>query len=167
MLTEVSLIQRLVLFLGQPVLSMAVFLFSPLGGAGLGSLRSNRVAREEIHRWIAKAFLLVAVLALCYTFLLPVLFDQILELDLAIRLLITVLLVTPLGFLMGFPFPLGIRLLKETGNERQIPWMRGVNGVSSVLGSGITVVAALTIGFTGALLIAVGCYFTIFVILGF
>jgi len=164
MMIEVALIQRWVLFLGQPVIAMAVLLFSLLGGGGLGSLWSGRIDGKEILPWVGKISLFVAVLVLCYTFSLPVLFSRILGLGLALRILVTVLLLGPLGFLMGFPFPLGIRLLKEMGNERDIPWMWGLNGVGSVLGSGVTIASALTVGFTGALLISAGCYFMIYLI---
>ena len=71
---------------------------------------------------------------------------------------------TPLGFLMGFPFPSGLRLLREIKMENYIPWMWGINGTSSVLGSAMTIVIAISLGFTEALLVAAGCYFIIFLI---
>ena len=80
---------------------------------------------------------------------------------LAIRWAMTVLLLVPLGFLMGIPFPLGIRLLKETHTEDHIPWMWGINGVSSVLGAVVTIVIAMSLGFSEALLAGAGCYLTI------
>ncbi|HSB07562.1 MAG TPA: hypothetical protein VLK23_20475 [Thermodesulfobacteriota bacterium] len=164
MVIEISLIQRFVLFLGQPVISMAILLFSLLGGAGLGSVWSGRLVRDKISRRIATASLTVGVMILCYLFLLPFIFEQLLGLSLLIRLLVTVLMLGPLGFLMGFPFPLGLRYLKETGMGNAIPWMWGINGVSSVFGSVITVVVAISFGFTGALLISVGCYLVIFLL---
>jgi hypothetical protein len=164
MLIEISLIQRFVLILGQPVISMAILLFSLLGGAGIGSLLSSRLVREKISRRIAWASLSVALMVLCYLFILPLVFDQLLEVSLLIRLLVTVLMLIPLGFCMGFPFPLGIRYLKETRREIAIPWMWSVNGVSSVLGSAMTVVVAIRFGYTSALLISAVCYLLIFLI---
>ena len=55
---------------------------------------------------------IVAVLV-SYAFLLPLIFNQLLGLGLAIRLLATVVILTPLGFLMRFPVLSGLRLLKE------------------------------------------------------
>ena len=164
MLVEISLIQKFVLFLGQPVLSMAILLCSLLGGAGIGSLWSSRISQGWILQGISKTSLSAAGMVLCYTFLLPAVFDQLLGLNLVFRSGVTLLLLAPLGFLMGFPFPLGIRMLKELGREKDIPWMWGLNGVSSVLGSGAAVVVALTLGYTGALLISVCCYFIIFLV---
>ncbi len=162
MLAEISLMQRLVLFLGQPVLSLAVLLFSLLLGAGIGSIYSGRFASEKIIKVIAMASISIVAMLLSYTFLLPLIFNQLLGLDIAIRLLATVVILTPLGFLMGFPFPLGLRLLREIKMENYIPWMWGINGISSVLGSAMAVVIAISLGLTEALLIAAGCYFVVF-----
>lgn len=69
-----------------------------------------------------------------------------------------------LGFLMGVPFPLGIRWLKERGMESYIPWMWGINGVGSVFGSVMAVVIAICLGFTEVLFLSAGCYFLIFLV---
>ena len=164
MLVEISLIQRFVLYLGQPVLSMAVLLFSLLVGAGIGSMYSGRLAPERIIKGIAIASLSIVGVVVSFTFLLPLIFNQLLGLDLAIRLLATIFILTPLGFLMGFPFPSGVRLLKEMKMENYVPWMWGINGVGSVLGSGMTIVVAISFGFTQALLTGAGCYFIVFLI---
>jgi hypothetical protein len=65
---------------------------------------------------------------------------------------------------MGFPFPLGMRLLREKKMEYHIPWMWGINGAGSVLGSVMTIIIAISFGFTEALLASAGCYFIIFLI---
>jgi hypothetical protein len=162
MLVEISAIQRFILFLGQPVLSLAVLLFSLLVGAGTGSLYSGRFASEKIVKVIAVIAMSIVALLLVYAFSLPFILGQLLGLELSIRLLATVALLTPLGFLMGFPFPLGLRLLKEVRMENYIPWMWGINGIGSVLGSAMTIIVAISFGFTEALLLGAACYFIIF-----
>ncbi len=164
MLVEISAIQRFVLFLGQPVLSLAVLLFSLLVGAGLGSMYSARFAARKISRIIAIISVSVFALLITYAFSLSFILEQLLGLALVIRLLATIALLTPLGFLMGFLFPSGIRLLKEMGMEEYIPWMWGINGVASVLGSAATIVVAINLGFTEALLIGAACYFIVFLV---
>ncbi|MDP7421411.1 MAG: hypothetical protein QGH40_06015 [bacterium] len=161
MLVEISLIQRFTLFLGQPVLSLAIMLFSLLVGAGMGSICSGRLPSQRITGGIVIASLSIGAVLVGYTFLLPFVFNQLLGLGITIRLIATISILAPLGFLMGFPFPLGIRLLKEIKMENHIPWMWGINGVSSVLGSVMTIVIAISFGFTEALLIGAGCYFVI------
>ena len=86
MLAEISLIQRLVLFLGQPVLSLAVLLFSLLVGTGIGSIYSGRLAAERISKGIAVVSISIVVMLVSYTFLLPLIFNQLLGVSLAIRL---------------------------------------------------------------------------------
>ncbi len=162
MLVEISAIQRFILFLGQPVLSLAVLLFSILVGAGMGSMYSGRFASGKIVKVIAIISMSIVALLLIYAFSLPLILEQLLGLELAIRLLATVALLAPLGFLMGFPFPLGLRLLKEVRMENYIPWMWGINGISSVLGSAMTIIVAISFGFTEALLLGAACYFTAF-----
>ena len=162
MLVEISLIQRFVLFLGQPILSLAVLLFSLLAGAGTGSFYSGRLASKKIYGGITAVSLAIAATVVAYTFIIPLLFNQLLGLPLAVRLTAMIIVLIPLGFLMGFPFPLGIRALKEANMENYIPWMWGINGVGSVLGSVLTIVVAVVFGFTQALLIGAGCYLVVF-----
>jgi len=164
MLVEISLIQRFVLFLGQPVLSMTALLFSLLVGAGIGSMCSGRLASDVLTKGLTIVSLLIVAILLIYTFLLPIIFEQLLGLGLTIRLLATIVILIPLGFFMGFPFPLGIRLLREMRMEDRIPWMWGINGIGSVLGSAMTIVIAISLGFTEALLIGASCYFLIFLV---
>ena len=162
MLAEISLFQRFTLFLGQPVLSLTVSLASLLVGAGLGSLYSGRFSSEKMVRVIPIAALAVAVTLVVYALSLPFIFKMLLGLGLSVRLLTTVFLLVVLGFLMGFPFPLGLRLLKEIKRENYIPWAWGINGIGSVLGSAIAIVVAISFGFTEALLIGAGLYFFLF-----
>lgn len=161
MLVEITLIQRFMLFFGQPVLSTTVVLFSLLVGAGLGSLRSNRLTPDSLSRGITCSALAIAVIVLVYNFFLPFFLNQLLSLDLSLRLSVAVIILLPLGFVMGFPFPLTIRLLKETKMESIIPWMFGINGIGSVLGSAATIIIAIQLGFTEALLMGSACYLTV------
>lgn len=164
MLIEISFIQRFALFLGQPVFPLAVLLFSLLGWAGMGSFWSGRFASDKIDRGVAISSLSIVIVILVYTFLLPYLLDRLLGLDLFLRLLATILILAPLGFAMGFPFPLGMRLLREKKMEYHIPWMWGINGAGSVLGSVMTIIIAISFGFTEALLASAACYFIVFII---
>lgn len=162
MLSEISFIQRLTLFLGQPTFSLAILIFSLLGWAGLGSLWSGRLDPAKIRKGIVLSSVTIALLLLLYASLLPLLFDQLLGLTLPLRALIANLILAPLGFSMGLPFPLGIRSLKEMGMGTHIPWMWGINGSASVLGSAMTILIAISLGFTETLLASAGCYLIIF-----
>ncbi len=164
MMIEISLTQRFILLLGQPVASLATLLFSLLGGAGIGSIWSRRVGLDQLVRGISKTSLGITLIVICYAFLLPLILDQLLGLDLIYRVILSIFLCAMLGFLMGIPFPLGIRWLKKSGMESCIPWMWGMNGVSSVFGSVMAIVIAIYFGFTETLLISAGCYFLLFLV---
>ncbi len=158
MLVEIPLIQRFILFLGKPILSISVLLFSLLFGAGLGSFFSGRVTVPGISQRLGVITLLIALLIPVYVFIIPLLFGGLLALPLPLRILVSAVLLIPLGFLLGFPFPLGIRFLKEMTLESHIPWMWAINATASVAGSVLAVIIAMKLGFTEALLFGAGCY---------
>ncbi len=153
MLVEIALFQKLTLFLGHPVLALTVLLFSLLLGSGLGSLASS-VVRKRLPQTIATTAFIVCALTVVYAFYLPAAFNLGLESKVTATLLLL-----PLGLVMGFPFPLLIRLMKEYGFGDSIHLMWGVNGIASVLGSALAMIIGILSGFsyalfTGALLYA-------------
>ena len=58
---------------------------------------------------------------------------------------------------MGMPFPLGMRWA-GTHRPGVVPWLWGINGVMSVMGSAMSIVLAIHIGFQLTLLVAAGIY---------
>jgi len=74
-----------------------------------------------------------------------------------LRVLITVLVLAPLGFLMGMPFPNGIMILEENA-PGLIPWVWGINGAASVLASILSMLLALSFGFKMVLVVGALCY---------
>ena len=167
MMVEISLIQRFVLFLGQPVLALVVLLSSLLGGAGMGSIGSGYLTPKKTIKGCMAAALLTAIILLIYAYTLPPIFHRFLGLAIEYRVLIAVVLLIPLGVAMGVPFPLAIRSLKDRKLDHHIPWMWGINGTSSVLGSAATITIAIYFGFTQVLLAGAGCYLIVFMILKF
>ena len=154
MFIEMATIQRFMLLLGHPVYSVSAVLFSLLLASGLGSYYSGRITPGgERHKII---LLMVGFLALLYSFISP-LIPPLLGLPIAARLLATSVLLAPLGFLMGMPFPLGVRTL--TGSRRPlISWAWAVNGCASVLGSILPAILALNMGFSRIYQIAGAIY---------
>jgi hypothetical protein len=73
------------------------------------------------------------------------------------KIVISIMLLAPMGLLLGMPFPLGINLLQDRAKEL-IPWCWGVNGAFSVVASVLAIVLALIIGFTITVYIGVGIY---------
>jgi hypothetical protein len=167
---EIGLMQRFILFLGHPVYSTSVVLFSLLTFSGLGSFLSGRLltispgaaAREEagerdprqLQRWVIP---LLGLLTAAYIVALPGVFHVLLSLDLTYRVVISIVLLAPLGLLMGMPFPTGIRLVDRV-NPSLVPWAWGVNGFSSVIGSILAVMIAQSYGFALVMGLAIVIY---------
>jgi predicted membrane-bound spermidine synthase len=147
---ELALLQDLTLFLGHPIFTLSVLLFTLLASSGLGS-------------WASGAFSVRAVcvaifgLAATYAFLLPALVRALLFLSLPLRIGVAVAIIAPLGFAMGMPFPRGLLRVGREGLPPP-PFYWGLNGILSVIGSVGTMVVAITLGFRAALLAGSVCY---------
>jgi len=158
MLIEIPLIQKLVLVLGYPTLAMTTTLFGLLVGGGIGSAASQRLASESTAGRLA---LIAGGLAVLYTvafaFLLPTIDAALLPLGLPARIGTLMAVLGILGLLLGMLFPLGLRLVARF-SPLDVPWMWGVNGVLSVIGSLLAVLLANQVGFRGVLLVGAGVY---------
>jgi hypothetical protein len=96
----------------------------------------------------------------------PVLYRNLVGLGLAWKMLITLAAIFPFGFLMGFPFPSGIRLL-ERKEKGIIPWAWATNAFSSVINSVSALILAFSLGYNLVLLLAAGAYLLTLPFLGF
>jgi hypothetical protein len=149
-LIEVALIQKFVLFLGQPAQALTVVIFSMLVSSGLGSFYSPRVVgRDEtrLRRVLMLVAILVAGLAILTSFLLTVAVG----LPSAVKIGMTILMIAPAGFMMGMPFPTGLRLL-ESWHHPSVRWAWALNAASSVLGSVGALLCAIYMGLLQTLL---------------
>jgi hypothetical protein len=156
---EITLIQRLTLFLGYPTYSLTVTLASLLVFTGVGAWLTGRYEhrRERIIPVLAGAVVVLAVLA---GFALPALTDGLLGAPFAVRVLVTVLVLAPLGICLGTFMPVGLRAVSGMTDHPQeyVAWGWAVNGFASVIGSVLTTVLAMTYGFDTVLTIAVVVY---------
>jgi len=158
MLFEISLMQRFVLFLGHPTYSLSVTLASLLISLGIGSFQSRRfIGRETLA--LPAGVLLLALLAAFYTLGLPGLQAALLERSLAVRILASVFLLSPVGLVAGLFFPLGV-LAVEQVDARLVPWAWGINCCASVTGTVLAVLLAMIYGFQFVWLVAVVIYAT-------
>jgi MFS family permease len=163
MLIEIPLFQKFILFLGQPVYSMAMLLFSILIGAGIGSWISGIFWERRTLLKLQLAAMMVGLIVMTYTLILRQVFEVFLGTPFLTRIFVSFLLLMPLGFFLGMPFPLGMKLLDELGLERHVPRMWGVNGISSVFGSALAIALAISFGFSYSMIIGALLYFFIFI----
>jgi hypothetical protein len=139
LLVEVALVQRFVLFLDHSARSFAIVVFGLLAFSGLGSVWSARLP------WRGGLAMLVTAVAL-YPAVLATVLPGALGWDLGVRIGITLLLLAPLGFLMGIGFPRGLESLGVASPSR-LPLAWGVNGFTSVVSAILAPMIALSWGF--------------------
>ncbi len=147
---EVTLIQKFTLFLSHPILSATTVISSMLIFSGLGSLVLSRVKLSAITLGIASLGILQLVA-------LPHVFDAWLGLSDLVRTSLSVVLIAPIAFLMGAPFPQGLKRVRTTSSPLA-PWAWGVNGFASVLGPPLATLLAMSFGFRAVMLSAVFLY---------
>ena len=150
---EIAFMQRLTLFLGQPLYAIAVVLSSFLLFGGLGSGASARIG-EQRARYVPLAVAAIALVALVIARVLP---NLALALPDATKIAISVAVVAPLAFVMGMPFPLGLRRL-ASADAAAIPWAWGINGTASVLSSMLATLVAVHFGFSVLVAFAAALY---------
>jgi hypothetical protein len=160
---EIPLMQRFILYLENPAYAVMTVLFALLFFSGLGSAWSGR-----LPLLLSLGALVALILAM--PLLLPPLFAATLGLPLAARLGLTALALAPLGFLMGVPFPAGMRSLARSAEQgleddpragstpSDIPWIWAVNGAASVISAILAALLALTFGFRAVLWTGALCY---------
>jgi hypothetical protein len=149
---EIPLMQKFILFLDQPTYSFAIVLFTIFICSGLGSLLSLRLSKV-----LPQVIVSLSLLAFIYPFLLPYLFDTLLGESLLLRLFVSFGALAPLSFMMGVPFPWGIRTL-GTMSPESVPWAWGINGCVSVVTSILSLMLALSVGFSWVLIAGGGAY---------
>jgi len=156
-IVEVAMIQKFILFLGHPVYSLTVVLFSLLTFSGFGSYLTGRIADNRLQPALLKILAAVVGLVLIYILVLPPIFYGLVQLDRPIKIVIAVVVMAPIALMMGMPMPAAIRVLAAKMPEI-IPWAWGVNGTASVLGSVAALAIALLTGFNQALIVGAALY---------
>ena len=155
MLIEISQVQRLTIFLGHPVYSLSVVLFSLLLSSGIGSLASARVVDRERRPVFALAMLVCILVA--FGGVTSLVIHRFEAASTALRIAVAVVILLPIGFFMGMAFPIGMRRALSQ-SPALAPWLWGVNGAASVCASVLVVVIALGAGISAAFWVGVGAY---------
>jgi len=141
---QVSLIQKFVLLLGHPTYALTVIIFSMLISSGLGSFYSKRIVNNNAER-LRIVLLLIVILVPVLGFFAGLVSDLGPAWPLPLKMAVSVLLIAPLGFLMGIPFPTGLGTL-ESWEKSAVRWGWSMNAASSVLGSALAIFFAIYLG---------------------
>jgi spermidine synthase len=153
---ELTFIQKFMQLVGSPLYTYSTVIFSLLFSSGLGSLASSKIAPSGTGRWRVP-FAAIIVLSILFTFLQAPLFHIGLAFDLTGRILFALLIIFPIGFFLGMPFPLGV-LSIEARPPGAIAWAWGMNGAFTIIGGVLSVVLSIVFGFTVTLLVATAVY---------
>ena len=149
---ELCFIKQYILFLGHPAYSIALIISGLLVFSGIGSFLSEKFGdRPQIAlRFIFPTIFLLIVVTIFTT---QPIFQAFLGTPLIVRSMVTFVLLAPIGLCMGFPFPLGLRLIHQV-SPNLVGWAWGINGFMTVIGSVLTVIISLVSGFDMVLWIA-------------
>jgi hypothetical protein len=169
-IVEIVLIQRFVLFLGHPTYALTVVVFLMLLSSGLGSLVSRRMLPRALDVRIVLATIVAATLL--YIILLPRVLGALVGMAFPLKVLLSGIIVVPVAFAMGMPFPTGLRRISSSEEVFQaaqefsgpaeapsaVEWAWAMNAASTVLGSVLTMVLAIHFGLNVALACAAAAY---------
>jgi hypothetical protein len=143
-LIENAMIQKFIFFLGLPVTTFSVILFSLLLGCGVGGfiVQRTRIPFKKLP---------VPLAALCSNMLLSFLFLHSIFLSLfamgdTLRVLFTILILFPFGILLGMPFPAIMHRLGSTSRP-DVGVMWGINGLMALAGGSLSMIIAKIFGF--------------------
>jgi hypothetical protein len=140
MLIEIYYIKRIIILVGDPVISLSLVIAGILFFAGLGGMW---VHKKPPHNFRLPLTILIPVLCIevvGFELLVP----YMLEYSNALRFMFSLLFLLPAGFLMGMPFPIGMRFLLDAPVQRAYAW--SVNGCASVLSAIVAAQLAISWG---------------------
>ena len=165
-MVEIAFIQRFVLFLGHPTYALTVVIFLLMLSSGAGSLFSRLWLPRTESGWVP--LLLVIVTLLADVFFLPGRLAALVGIDFSYRLLVSAVILIPLGFVMGMPFPTGLRAFAAlpapeypsgaAASDNAVEWAWAMNAAASVLGSVAAMVIAIQFGLTVTLACGTAAY---------
>jgi hypothetical protein len=167
MIVEIALLQKMVLYIGAPTTSLAVLLAILLAGAGFGSLLGRVLGRgyrpEKVLVLVAGLIILMGVVVTSAS---SFVLQGVMLNSYGIRLGAVAALLMPLAVVLGVPFPLALRMLKEQESRHLVPWVYAINCSFGVLGSVAAIVVSMLAGFREALILGVACY-GVLIVMGF
>jgi hypothetical protein len=144
MFAEITLIQRFTLYFGNPIYSAAAVISFMLVCSGVGSYFSSRLRPVQNTFFLILGVIIIILVA--HAFLLTPILQNTISWHLGGKVLVAFVIIALPAFLMGMPFPIGLRFLSHR-NEEAVPWAWGINGCLSVISAALATIVAVEIGF--------------------
>jgi hypothetical protein len=162
MLCEVVYIARLELYLGNPLLSMALLLFIFLTANSQGS---------RFFNWITDRIRVIYILLIVVSFIfithfaINVIVREFLSLPILAKIPITIVIMSPVAFCLGLFYPYIVSCLAKNHYESTIPITYGLSTLSSTLGATYAMILIINFGYTNIFIQAAIGYLLCVVIL--
>ena len=160
MFIELYFIKLYTALTGDPVVSFTLVLSGLLVFSSAGGFWSQRLKKRSLKPIL---FLMAGVLAVS-VFSNPFIINHLIGFTGMNRFVSAFLLLMPIGFLMGIPFPLGMRYLFDSPPQRAFGW--AINGCASVLASIVAAQIALSFGINQILFCGLASYTAALVCVG-
>jgi hypothetical protein len=163
MVVEISMIQRFSLLLGYPTLSLSVSLFTLLLATALGA-RWSAWVQVDVRRRLVMTVVAMWAITLTYLLISDTVTDRVLAWSQAGRIALVIVMLFPIGVMLGMFLPTGIDRARELAGMsgadtgRVVAWCWAVNGFFSVIGSTATTMLSMTFGFDRTMLIGLVLY---------
>jgi len=157
MLVEIGMMQQLSVLLGHPIYSLLVVLTGLTFATGIGSFLSENLTLVGNWQRRSPAFS-SAIAVLIYAMVVLPAIHHAARLALPARISVALALVVPAGVMMGFCFPVGLRLIRTVRGDESLPWLWALNGAASVLGSFVAMMLSMQTSITTSVIAGAACY---------
>jgi len=156
MFIEILFIEKFSLVLNNYTSSFAIVLASMLLFSGFGSYYSQKYVRNP-RKGINIAISFIIFLLLFYTIFLDKILINLIDFFPILKFTFIILLISPLAFFMGFPFPLGLSSFKED-KSHLLPWALSINGAFSIIATPLANILAIFYGYRLILILSIFLY---------
>jgi SAM-dependent methyltransferase len=154
---EIAFIQKFILILHHPLYAITVVLSTFLLSAGTGSHFSAKLSCSTEKSVIMLPIAVISLLGISYSLGFESIAGFLLKTGNLNRYMFSILLIAPLGFCMGMPFPMALAKISQSA-PALIPWIWGINGCASVISAILATLIAMQFGFTVLIFLAIALY---------
>jgi len=161
MFIELYFIKEYIFIFADPVISLTVVITGLLVFSAFGGYCTQRISAK----YFPISIVALIVILVCMFFIFNPMMHSVIQLNSSLRYPLSLLLLLPPGFLIGLPFPLGMRYILNLPAQRAYAWT--INGCASVLASIASAQIALGLGISAIMIFAISAYFLAFITLCF
>jgi len=151
---EIVFLHKVTLLVHHPTVALALVLATFLLAAGAGSAWSARAGPGQGRKLLGVSAAVIVLLGAAHALGLDVLIAAMAGWPMPLRAATAAVLLAPVAFCMGMPFPLALRGLEQP----LVPWAWGINGCASVASPAIATLLAVDFGFDTVLWLALALY---------